>query len=64
MKKKELESKSKREELARLEAQIASEKQFNWTPLISLGIVFTIVITLSAYLLVKDKIKKKQKFTG
>jgi len=52
---------NKRAELARLEAQIASEKQFNWTPWIGLGITFTIIVGISIYLLVKEKIKKKNK---
>ena len=57
----EQELENKRAELARLEAQIASEKQFNWTPWIGLGIDFTIIAGISIYLLVKGKIKKRNK---
>ena len=51
---------TKKAELARLEAQIASEKQFNWTPWIRLGITFTIIAGISIYLLVKGKVRKEK----
>ena len=51
----EKELQTKRAELARLEAQIDEQKQpTNWTP-------WTIIISLSALLLVNKKIKKKNK---
>ena len=57
----EQELQTKRAELARLEAQIDEQKQpTNWTPWISLGIVFTIIIFLTALLLVDEK-KKRNK---
>ena len=56
----EQELQRKREKLTRLEAQIASEKQFNWTPWIGLGITYIIIAGISIYLLVKRK-KVKEK---
>ena len=52
----EQELESKRAELARLEAQIASEKQFNWTP----WIVFTIIAGIPIYLLVNEKVREEK----
>lgn len=45
----------KRNELARLEAQINSEKQLaNWTPWMVLGIVLIMIMSIVTYLLVKE----------
>ena len=56
----EQELQSKKEELARLEAQLNAEKQFNWTPWIGLGITFTVIVGISTYLLVKEKLRKNR----